>query len=134
MTTIEAPTTTGQRMAHWRYRRGLTQAALGTLIHRSKSWVDKVERGQRNLANVHTLQQVATALRIGVDDLMPNIGTLPAHPPANGWSGVLAAQALRADPTLAARAELAPLLATWLHFAKPEDPHAAAVAEAILRP
>ena len=39
----------GQRIALYRRLRGLTQEGLAMRLHRSKSWVTKVERGERQI-------------------------------------------------------------------------------------
>ena len=38
----------GRRIGYWRRRRKLTQAVFADRIGRSKSWVEKVERGERS--------------------------------------------------------------------------------------
>ncbi|MEV4754927.1 helix-turn-helix domain-containing protein [Micromonospora sp. NPDC049559] len=60
----------GQRVAYWRHGRGLTQQLLADQLGRSKSWVEKVERGVRTLDRFSVLQQVAGALRIDVQLLL----------------------------------------------------------------
>src|SRR5438105_3669251 len=47
----------GQRIALYRRLRGLTQEGLAMRLHRSKSWVTKVERGERQIDSVTTLRQ-----------------------------------------------------------------------------
>ncbi|MFI6227659.1 helix-turn-helix domain-containing protein [Micromonospora echinospora] len=54
----------GRRVAYWRGRRKLSQQVLADRLGKSKSWVDKVERGVRSLDRVSTLQDIAAALRI----------------------------------------------------------------------
>ncbi|MGC5664259.1 helix-turn-helix domain-containing protein [Micromonospora sp. WMMD723] len=54
----------GRRVAHWRGRRGLSQQVFADRLGKSKSWVDKVERGVRTLDKVSTLQDIAAVLRI----------------------------------------------------------------------
>ncbi|MEU7572127.1 helix-turn-helix transcriptional regulator [Micromonospora sp. NPDC049240] len=54
----------GRRVAYWRGRRKLSQQMLADRLGKSKSWVDKVERGVRSLDKVSTLRDIATALRI----------------------------------------------------------------------
>ena len=54
----------GRRVAVLRRRAGLTQAGLALRIHRSKSWVEKVERGAHVIDNIATLSQVADALGV----------------------------------------------------------------------
>ncbi|SCL57908.1 helix-turn-helix domain-containing protein [Micromonospora yangpuensis] len=54
----------GRRVAYWRARRRLSQQVFADRLGKSKSWVDKVERGVRALDRVSTLQDVAAVLRI----------------------------------------------------------------------
>ncbi|WP_434743428.1 helix-turn-helix domain-containing protein [Micromonospora sp. SH-82] len=54
----------GRRVAYWRGRRKLSQQVFADRLGKSKSWVDKVERGVRSLDKVSSLQEVAAALRI----------------------------------------------------------------------
>jgi transcriptional regulator with XRE-family HTH domain len=59
----------GERIAHHRKNLGLTQEGLAMRLFRSKSWVTKVERGERPLDSVRTLVDVARALGVQVRDL-----------------------------------------------------------------
>jgi transcriptional regulator with XRE-family HTH domain len=52
-----------------RRRLGLTQDGLAMRLHRSKSWVTKIERGERPLDSVRTLLEVARALGVEVREL-----------------------------------------------------------------
>ncbi|RGC66488.1 hypothetical protein C5N14_23385 [Micromonospora sp. MW-13] len=54
----------GRRVAYWRARRKLSQQVFADRLGKSKSWVDKVERGVRALDKVSTLQAIAAVLRI----------------------------------------------------------------------
>ncbi|MFI6820613.1 helix-turn-helix domain-containing protein [Micromonospora sp. NPDC050187] len=54
----------GRRVAQWRVRRRLSQQVFADRLGKSKSWVDKVERGVRALDKVSTLQDIAAVLRI----------------------------------------------------------------------
>ncbi|MEV0329799.1 helix-turn-helix transcriptional regulator [Micromonospora echinospora] len=54
----------GRRVAQWRVRRGMTQQMLADRLGRSKSWVDKVERGVRRLDRFPVIQDVAGVLRV----------------------------------------------------------------------
>ncbi|MGC4890060.1 helix-turn-helix domain-containing protein [Micromonospora sp. DT227] len=54
----------GRRVAYWRGRRRLSQQVLADRLGKSKSWVDKVERGVRRLDKLSTLQEIARVLRI----------------------------------------------------------------------
>ncbi|MER5454433.1 helix-turn-helix domain-containing protein [Micromonospora sp. NPDC002389] len=54
----------GRRVAYWRGRRRMSQQVLADRLGKSKSWVDKVERGVRSLDKVSTIAEVAAVLRI----------------------------------------------------------------------
>ncbi|MEU8049814.1 MULTISPECIES: helix-turn-helix domain-containing protein [Micromonospora] len=54
----------GRRVAYWRSRRNMSQQQFADTLGKSKSWVDKVERGARALDKLSTLQTVADALGI----------------------------------------------------------------------
>ncbi|RGC67731.1 Helix-turn-helix domain protein [Micromonospora sp. MW-13] len=54
----------GRRVAYWRGRRKLSQQVFADRLGKSKSWVDKVERGVRSLDRVSTLRDIAAVLRI----------------------------------------------------------------------
>ncbi|WP_320068224.1 helix-turn-helix domain-containing protein [Micromonospora sp. RTGN7] len=54
----------GRRVAYWRGRRKMSQQQFADAIGKSKSWVDKVERGVRRLDKLSTLQAVADGLRV----------------------------------------------------------------------
>ncbi|RGC67957.1 Helix-turn-helix protein [Micromonospora sp. MW-13] len=54
----------GRRVAYWRGRRGMSQQQFADAIGKSKSWVDKVERGVRALDKLSSLQAIADGLRV----------------------------------------------------------------------
>ncbi|WP_432897343.1 helix-turn-helix domain-containing protein [Micromonospora matsumotoense] len=60
----------GRRVAYWRGRRNLSQQVFADRLGKSKSWVDKVERGVRTLDKVSTLQDIAVVLRIDTSVLL----------------------------------------------------------------
>ncbi|MET7821623.1 helix-turn-helix domain-containing protein [Micromonospora zamorensis] len=51
-------------MARWRACRRMTQQMLADRLGKSKSWVDKVERGVRNLDRYSVVQDIAEVLRV----------------------------------------------------------------------
>jgi len=59
----------GQRIARHRRNASLTQDGLAMRLFRSKSWVTKVERGERPIDSIRTLTEVARALGVQVRDL-----------------------------------------------------------------
>jgi transcriptional regulator with XRE-family HTH domain len=60
----------GARVRYWRLRRGLSHAQLSARLDRSVSWLEKIESGQRALARLPMLSEVATALGITVEALV----------------------------------------------------------------
>ncbi|MDG4801210.1 helix-turn-helix transcriptional regulator [Micromonospora sp. WMMD980] len=71
----------GRRVARWRVRRRLTQQMLADRLGKSKSWVDKVERGVRGLDRYSVIQDIADVLRVEPSVLLgerfpPSVGTL----------------------------------------------------------
>ncbi|XTZ13465.1 helix-turn-helix domain-containing protein [Micromonospora echinospora] len=60
----------GRRVAYWRGWRKLSQQVFADRLGKSKSWVDKVERGVRSLDKVSTLQAIAAVLRVGTAVLL----------------------------------------------------------------
>lgn len=59
----------GERVAELRRARGLTQDGLALRMHRSVSWVSKVEQGKRRVENVRTLTELAAALGVTLAEL-----------------------------------------------------------------
>ncbi|MFI2711140.1 helix-turn-helix domain-containing protein [Micromonospora sp. NPDC018662] len=82
MTGGEVPV--GRRVAQWRVRRRMTQQMLADRLGKSKSWVDKVERGVRALDRFSVIQDVAGVLRVEPAALLG--GENP--PPRRGGEGV----------------------------------------------
>ncbi|MET8365020.1 helix-turn-helix domain-containing protein [Micromonospora sp. NPDC005194] len=75
----------GRRVASWRVRRSMTQQMLADRLRRSKSWVDKVERGVRPLDRYSVIQEVAGVLRVDPEVLL---GQPPSSAPAGTPAGV----------------------------------------------
>ena len=59
----------GARIAAYRRRRGLSQAALAGLVGRSESWLSQVERGIRSVDRLSVLLDLARVLHVEVDAL-----------------------------------------------------------------
>ncbi|WP_374199734.1 helix-turn-helix domain-containing protein [Micromonospora sp. NBRC 110038] len=57
-------------MAQWRARRRMTQQMLADRLGKSKSWVDKVERGVRALDRFSVIRDVAEVLRVDATILL----------------------------------------------------------------
>ncbi|WP_327031329.1 helix-turn-helix domain-containing protein [Micromonospora ureilytica] len=71
----------GRRVARWRVRRSMTQQMLADRLRRSKSWVDKVERGVRALDRYSVIQEMAHVLRVDPEVLLGQQRPTPAGPP-----------------------------------------------------
>ncbi|MFG1673480.1 helix-turn-helix domain-containing protein [Micromonospora sp. NPDC049282] len=82
MTRDEVPV--GRRVAQWRIRRRMTQQMLADRLGKSKSWVDKVERGVRALDRFSVIEELARVLRV---DLAALLGR-EVQPPVSGGDGV----------------------------------------------
>ncbi|QOC92437.1 helix-turn-helix domain-containing protein [Micromonospora craniellae] len=67
----------GRRVAQWRARRRLTQQALADRLGKSKSWVDKVERGARQLDKFSVIQAIAEVLRVDPGVLVGQASSTP---------------------------------------------------------
>src|SRR5437868_4027943 len=59
----------GARIAAYRRRRGLSQAALAGLVGRSESWLSQVERGVRSVDRLSVLLDLARVLHVNVEAL-----------------------------------------------------------------
>lgn len=66
---VDARKEIGQRIAHARRRRGLSQAVLSGLVGRSESWLSQVERGQRAVDNHTVINALAAILGLAVEEL-----------------------------------------------------------------
>ena len=74
----------------------MTQQMLADRLRRSKSWVDKVERGVRTLDRYSVIQELALVLRVDPEVLLGQRRPTPAGPP-DGVDDIRAALA-RYDP------------------------------------
>jgi len=68
----------GRRIGYWRRRRKLTQAVFADRIGRSKSWVEKVERGERSAGRLSVLDGICEVLQV---DLAALVGEEPGRMP-----------------------------------------------------
>lgn len=112
----------GRRVAQWRVRRNMTQQQFADRLGKSKSWVDKVERGVRRLERVSNLREVAETLRIDVEVLLAARPVRPT-PVVAGVDGVRLALA-RYDLPGADRPPLAEELRARLEHAEQSYRHA----------
>ncbi|MGC4773308.1 helix-turn-helix domain-containing protein [Micromonospora sp. DT44] len=72
----------GRRVAGWRVRRSMTQQMLADRLRRSKSWVDKIERGVRPLDRYSVIQELSRVLRVDPEVLLGQPpSTLSSTPP-----------------------------------------------------
>ncbi|MFD6567984.1 helix-turn-helix domain-containing protein [Micromonospora profundi] len=71
----------GRRVARWRVRRQMTQQMLADRLRRSKSWVDKIERGARTLDRYSVIQELAHVLRVDPEVLLGQPRSTPAGTP-----------------------------------------------------
>jgi transcriptional regulator with XRE-family HTH domain len=60
----------GRRVAYWRGRRKMSQQVFADRLGKSKSWVDKVERGVRRLDKFSVLYEIADVLQLDVQLLV----------------------------------------------------------------
>lgn len=60
----------GRRVAYWRNRRKMSQQVFADRLGKSKSWVDKVERGVRRLDKFSVVYDIADVLQLDVQLLL----------------------------------------------------------------
>lgn len=60
----------GRRVAYWRTRRRMSQQVFADRLGKSKSWVDKIERGVRRLDRFSVISEIADVLQVDVDVLV----------------------------------------------------------------
>jgi transcriptional regulator with XRE-family HTH domain len=60
----------GRRVAYWRGRRKMSQQVFADRLGKSKSWVDKVERGVRRLDKFSVVYDIADVLQVDVPLLL----------------------------------------------------------------
>ncbi|MEU7612951.1 helix-turn-helix transcriptional regulator [Micromonospora sp. NPDC049204] len=83
----------GRRVARWRVRRAMTQQQLADRLCRSKSWVDKVERGVRALDRYSVIQELAEVLRVNPEVLLSQRPPRTPVGTVDGVDGIRAALA-----------------------------------------
>ncbi|MGI5186361.1 helix-turn-helix domain-containing protein [Dactylosporangium sp. CA-152071] len=59
----------GRRVAYWRNRRRMSQQVFADRLGKSKSWVDKVERGARRLDKFSVVHEIAEVLQVDMQVL-----------------------------------------------------------------
>ncbi|MDG4765046.1 helix-turn-helix domain-containing protein [Solwaraspora sp. WMMD406] len=60
----------GRRVAYWRGRRKMSQQVFADRLGKSKSWVDKVERGVRRLDKFSVVYEISDVLQVDVQLLL----------------------------------------------------------------
>jgi transcriptional regulator with XRE-family HTH domain len=60
----------GRRVSYWRSRRKMSQQVFADRLGKSKSWVDKVERGVRRLDKFSVIYEIADVLQVDVQLLL----------------------------------------------------------------
>ncbi|WP_229401799.1 helix-turn-helix domain-containing protein [Micromonospora okii] len=83
----------GRRVARLRTRRQMTQQMLADRLGKSKSWVDKVERGVRTLDRYSVITEVATVLRVDPTLLLGHTTPPPTTSGATITAGIDAVRA-----------------------------------------
>lgn len=84
----------GRRVAYWRARRRMSQQVFADRLGKSKSWVDKVERGVRRLDKFSLIQDIAQVLHVEPDVL---VGSAEPARRSGGNGNATAATATRVD-------------------------------------
>ncbi|MET8039550.1 helix-turn-helix domain-containing protein [Micromonospora sp. NPDC005215] len=84
--------TIGERVAWYRYRRGLSQEVLAGLIGRTADWLGKIENNRIELDRLSVIKSLAEVLDVALGDLLGEPGLLDW----NGDSGTTTVPALRA--------------------------------------
>ena len=92
----------GRRVAYWRNRRKMSQQVFADRLGKSKSWVDKVERGVRRLDKFSVVYEIADVLQLDVQLLLGKDperrpDTRQLHRPGRGRGDPGGAGALRPD-------------------------------------
>ena len=83
----------GRRVAELRAHRGMTQQAFADRLGKSKSWVDKIERGVRRLDRYSVIRDIAEVLRLDPEMLLGSRQPRSTAPAVDGVDAVRTALA-----------------------------------------
>ncbi|WP_067471421.1 helix-turn-helix domain-containing protein [Nocardia amamiensis] len=78
---MDRPQPLGRKIASLRKARGWTQDGLALHLHRSASWVTKVERGVLHIDSMSTLREIAKVFNVAVSELSEEVAEV-ANPVA----------------------------------------------------
>ncbi len=109
----------GRRVAELRAHRGMTQQAFADRLGKSKSWVDKVERGVRRLDRYSVIRDIADVLRLDPTMLLGPRLPPPTTPGPDGIDAVRAALARyhhRPEPTVTAQRAGGQVAYAWMAY------------------
>ncbi|WP_204291962.1 helix-turn-helix domain-containing protein [Micromonospora gifhornensis] len=110
----------GRRVAELRAHRGMTQQAFADRLGKSKSWVDKVERGVRRLDRYSVIRDIADVLRLDPDILLgprqPPPTTTPRHDGINAVRAALARHHHRPQRTVTAQQASGQIAYAWMAY------------------
>nr|MDT0658839.1 helix-turn-helix domain-containing protein [Micromonospora sp. DSM 115978] len=112
----------GRRVAYWRGRRKMSQQVFADRLGKSKSWVDKVERGVRRLDKFSVLYEIADVLQLDVQLLV-------GREPERRAGGLTCIDQIEVEEIRAAL-ERYDSMSAFLHVA-PEPPSLAELAKAV---
>jgi transcriptional regulator with XRE-family HTH domain len=105
------PIQVGQRIRHFRHRRGLSQQAAAELAGLTQTYLSLIENGRRGVDRRSTMAAIARALRVSVVDLVgqwwPDDD--PVHARASAQMGRVRAVLMDSDTTAGAEYETLPL-------------------------
>ncbi|WP_371789349.1 helix-turn-helix domain-containing protein [Streptomyces albidoflavus] len=76
--------TTGERVAWYRRRRGLSQEVLAGLVGRTTDWLSKVENNRIELDRLSVITSLASALDVSLGDLLAEPALLASSSDARG--------------------------------------------------
>ncbi|MGC5053244.1 helix-turn-helix domain-containing protein [Micromonospora sp. DT48] len=109
----------GRRVAEFRAHRGMSQQTFADRLGKSKSWVDKIERGVRRLDRYSVIREIANVLRLDPEMLLGPHQPPGTTPHLDGIDGVRAALARyhhRPERTETAQQVSAQVAYAWMAY------------------